>query len=172
MIDNKRKIVVKTIRIPNDLNIFLNDQAKTSNVTPSTLISTIFTLHKERYRHFEKLKPVALYPAILASFVDLVSEEDLTKLGRIEASQLIDYANYALNQEDPQDLVNYVLVNLMPTSQWFTCIRSKDAYMITHQMGEKWTVFLLSLLSSFIEMKTSKKPSIKSEGDIIILELT
>ena len=168
---DKHKSVIKTFRIPKELNEYLNDEAKKSNTTPSALASTLFTSYKERYSQFERLQLIALLPTILASFVERLSDEDLTKLGPIEASKMLAYTKHVFNQENPQDRVDYCLVNLMSTSQWFNCIRSKDSYLITHQMGEKWTIFLSSFLSSFIEMETGKKPSLLIEGNVIVLEL-
>ena len=50
---------------------------------------------------------------------------------------------------------------MLPTAQWFNCFRSKDAYMITHQIGRKWTIFLSSFLSSFVELKVGMKSRVR-----------
>ena len=171
MVKNKHHSIVKTIRLSNELNDYLNNEAKRSNITVSALASTIFTSYKDRYSFVDKLKPVAMLPTTVASFVERLSDEDLTKLGPIIATKLLAYTKHVLDKENPQDKVDYCLVNLMSTSQWFNCIRSKDSYLITHQMGEKWTIFLSSFLSSFIEMETGKKPSLLIEGNVIVLEL-
>jgi hypothetical protein len=102
-------------------------------------------------------------------FIEKIRDEDLTRLGEIEASRLFTYTEYVLNQNEPQSRIAYCLMNLLPSSQWFTCISSKDAYMITHNMDEKWTTFLVSLISSLVVLDTGVKPDIQSDGNLIIL---
>ncbi len=169
MIKGKNRSVVKTLRISKELDDYLKIEADKSKQTVSALVLSIFTLYRDRYSQFDRLQPVALPPATMMPMIEHISDEDLRKLGAIEASRLFTYTEYVLNQKDPQDRITYCLMDLLPTSQWFTCIRSKDAYMITHNMDERWTVFLSSLLSTLFELDTGAKPSIQSDGNLIIL---
>jgi hypothetical protein len=42
-------------------------------------------------------------------------------------------------------------------------------YLINHKMGRKWSVFLTSFLTSFIELHTGKKPEIQMDNEEILL---
>jgi hypothetical protein len=168
---SKKRSVIKSLRITKELNDYLNNEAEKSNITVSALISSILASYQDRYSQFDKVQPIAIPPPILAPLIQSISNKDLTKIGSIEASRALNYTNHVFNQKNPQDRINYCLEVLMPTSHWFTCIRSKNAYMITHQMGEKWTTFLLSFLSSLVEVETGVKPDLQLDENIIILNL-
>jgi hypothetical protein len=141
---------VKTIRLSKELNDFLNDEANKSNITVSALASIIFTSYRDRYHFVDKLQPIALLPATLALFIEHISDEDLLKLGPIIASRLLMYGTHILDREKNPDGAGFYLNNLLPSSHWFSCFHSNESYMITHQMGKKWSVFLSSFLPSLI----------------------
>jgi hypothetical protein len=171
LVNSKNHSIVKSIRLSNELNDYLTTEAKKSNISVSALASTIFTSYRDRYSFVDKLQPVALLPTTVTMFVECISDEDLSKLGPNIASKLLTYTKHILDKDNPQGRVNFCLECLMPSSHWFNCYNSKEGYMITHNMGEKWTLFLSSVLSSLVELEIGKKPSLRLDGNIIVLNL-
>jgi hypothetical protein len=169
--NNKQHSVVKTIRLNKELNDFLDDEAKKSNITVSALASLIFTSYRDRYSFLDRLNPISMTPENLILFLENIDDDDLMKVAQIIASKVVLYKKHFHRTEKHGNALDWCIDELLPATHWFNCRNSKEGYMITHQMGGKWTVFLLSFLSSFVEADSGVKPSLTAKGDIIILGL-
>ena len=166
---DRKRSVVKTIRISRELNDYLVDEAEKSDTTVSALLQTILTSYKNSYSQFDKVKPVAMPPLTLEPLIEGISDEDLKEIGRLEASRLFAYTEHVFNQDNPQGRIDYCLLDLMPTSNWFTCQSSRGGFVISHQLGEKWTTYLLSFLSALVELDIGVKPDLQAFGNIIFM---
>jgi hypothetical protein len=166
---NKRQSVVKTIRLSNDLNDFLNVEAKNSNQTVSSLTSEILTSYRDRYSFVDKLNPVALLPTTLSLILETIDDSELIRLGPLIAHELLMYVEHGMGKGRGSEELDWCISWLLPSSHWFNCFSSDDGYMITHQMGKKWGVFLASFLSSLVEMQTGVRGDLVADGGVIVL---
>ncbi len=166
---NRRQSTVKTIRLSNDLNDYLSREAKNSNQTVSSLTTEILTSYRDRYSFVDQLKPVALLPTTLSLMLETVDDDVLIRLGPIIAHELLMYTEHVLTDGRGPDGLDWCISKLLPASHWFSCFHSDDGYMVTHQMGKKWGVFLSSFLSSLIELQTGVCADLVSDGGVIVL---
>ncbi len=171
MAKNKRQSVVKTIRLTEELNKYLNEEARKTNQTVSALASSIIASYKDRYSYVDRLHPVAILPATLGMFLENIDDEQILKLGPVIASKILMYNAHVLGNKKNLEGLDWCISSLLPAAHWFNCFRSDEAYMITHQIGKKWSVFLSSFLSSLVELHTGNKPILQLEGDVVILSL-
>jgi len=165
----KRQSVVKTIRLSNDLNDFLNREAQKTSQTVSSLTSEILTSYRERYRYNDKLKPVTLLPTTLALLIETVDDDELIRLGPLIAHEVLMYNEHVLGEERSPQGLEWCINEMLPESHWFSCFRSDEDHMITHQLGKKWGVFLSSFLSSLVEMQTGVRADLVVDGGVIVL---
>ena len=163
--------MVKTIRLTKELEDYLVEEAKKSNITVSALASQIFTSYRDRYSFVDKLNPVAMTPANMALLLECIDDSDMIRLAPIIASKVVLYNKHILGVEKSGKALDWCISELLPAAHWFNCYRSKEGYMITHQMGGKWSIFLTSFLPTLVEEESGAKPSLKVDGDIIILTL-
>jgi hypothetical protein len=168
---NRRQSVVKTIRLTEELNNFLNEEARKTNQTVSALASSIIASYKDRYSYVDRLHPVAILPATLGLFLEHVDDEHIVKLGPVIASKILMYNAHVLGNKKNLEGLDWCISSLLPAAHWFNCFRSDEAYMITHQIGKKWGLFLSSFLSSLVDLHIGIKPDIQLEGDVVILSL-
>jgi hypothetical protein len=71
----KNNSIVKTFRLTNELNIYLEEEAKKSNRSVSSLSSDILSSYRDRYSKYDKVKPLAIPPDIFVKFIDPLDEE-------------------------------------------------------------------------------------------------
>ncbi len=171
MAKNRRQSVVKTIRLSEELNKFLNDEARKTNQTVSALASNIIASYKDRYSYVDRLHPVAILPATLGLFLDRIEDEDIVKLGPDIASKILLYNAHVLGNKRNLEGLHWCVSTLLPAAHWFDCFHSDEAYMITHQIGRKWSIFLSSFLASLVELHTGNKPEIQLDGNVVILNV-
>lgn len=167
---SKNQSVVKTIRLSNELDSYLVTESSKTNQTPSSLISFIVSNYKDRYSFVDKLGPVAIQPANLSLLIDAIEERKLNEIGPIMASRVSQYISHVLAPADIQDTLDWCINEFLPAAHWFTCHKSSKGYMITHNIGNKWTTFLASFLRSLVETQAGAKPDISVENEILILK--
>ncbi len=167
---NRRQSTVKTIRLSNDLNDYLSREAQKTNQTVSSLTTEILTYYRDKYSYVDKLKPVALLPTTLTLILETIEDDELIRLGPLIAHELLMYIEHALGEgkTGPEGL-DWCMGWLLPSSHWFNCYRSDEAYMVTHQMGKKWGIFLSSFLSSLVELQTGVRADVVVDGGVIVL---
>jgi len=166
---NKRQSVVKTIRLSNDLNDFLNREAQKTSQTVSSLTSKILISYRDRYSLIDKLLPVSLLPTTLTLLLETIEDDELIRLGPLIAHKMLMYNEHFLGVEKNLEELDYCISEMLPTAHWFSCFRSDDGYLITHQMGKKWGVFLSSFLSSLVEIQTGVRGDLVVDGGVIVL---
>jgi hypothetical protein len=162
--------VVKSVRLTAELNNYLNEEALRSGITISSLVSQIVASHRDRYRHIDKLRSVSMLPSTLASILSLVDEAELVKVAPSIASGVCVFNTHVLGGRKTPEGLAWCITKLMPALNWYNCFHTNDVYLIDHGIGGKWSIFLMSFLSSLIESETGSKPKIRREGEMIILD--
>jgi len=162
--------VVKTFRFSSELADYINSEGKQSNISASSFVSEVLSSYRDRYQFVERLNPVALTPGNFLVFLECISDDDLRRIAPVIAGRLNLYLQHIYQSNRNHRLLDWSLMVLMPQSHWFSCDRSNDGYMITHQMGHKWTVFLEQFLSALVT-DIGEKLSLKVENEIILLKL-
>jgi hypothetical protein len=161
--------VVRTIRLDTELNSYLVDEAKKSNITVSSLASQIFTSYRDRYSFVDMLNPVAVTPPNFSLFIDKIGEEDLSKIASVVASRVRLYTKHIYGVGRAKEAITWCVSEFLPACHWYMCNRSDEGVMVTHQMGAKWTFFLVKFLTSLVEEEVGAAPNIKVENDVILL---
>ncbi len=169
MVKRPSQSVVRSLRLDNELNDYLLQEAKKSNISVSALASQIFTAYRDRYYFVEKLNPVAITPGNLKQILDCVPDEDLVRIAPTLATKLCLYRTHIYNEVKGGGTLDWCLTTFLPASHWFQCSHSKEGYMITHQMGPKWTLFLARFLSAMIHIDAGVVPEVDVDKEIIVI---
>ena len=162
--------IVKSVRLTPELNHYLDEEARRNNTTVSSLVSQIFTSHKDRYCHIDGLHSVSILPSTLASILSLVDENELAKLAPSIASGVLLFNTHLLGGKKTPEGLEWCITKLMPSLNWYKCFPTNDAYLIDNNIGAKWSTFLMSFLSSMIESETGSRLKVSREGEMIIVE--
>jgi hypothetical protein len=162
--------VVKTIRLPVELNQYLNEESKRNNQTTAAFIASILLNYQNRYQLVDKLNPVAMRQVSMALFVSSVDEKRLEEIGVTLSSDVLPMMSIMFAPGTNADWLEWCVTEFLPSVNWYSCLISRRGCLISHDMGKKWTIFLHSFLRNLINKYQGEKPVLEIDGDNIFLK--
>ncbi len=166
-----RDTLVKAIRLEKGLDAHLNNEAKKANLSTQDYAINILDSYRDVVSRYESVKPVAMYKDALSSLLEFLTEAELGEIGAKEASRFHKYAQYVFNNRKAEDSIRYCLTEVLPTSGWFRCQASNNIYVLTHELGDKWSRFLTGFISSLIIIETGQPAFIESDAEKLTLKI-
>jgi hypothetical protein len=167
-----KKTVLRTIRIPEELDAILEMDAKEERMTVGGLIGSIFTKYAEWDRHAKKFGMVTLSDTLLISMLEVIDDAKLDELGA------------QLGAELPRGVMQFWFkkVNIEAFLGWMSLFSKYGGtieyeigvdgkeYVLSahHQFGHKWSRFLAHFLQSAIRTNLGVVPKLEtSEGAVV-----
>ena len=155
---SKKKTVLKTIRIDEDLDDALDKDAEEHGVSENALISSILAKYIEWDRYAEKFGRVSLPSEALKAIIEATEQDKLrTTVEEFATSVPKDYVMFHYRKLD----VEACLLHLSFLSRYAGMFKyevqkeQERNYTITihHKFGEKWSYWLKSLfLLAYLRM--------------------
>jgi hypothetical protein len=164
----RNQSVVKTIRLPHDLSQYLSEEAKRSNQTASSFITSILQSYKNKYQLMEKLGSMAIRPTSMSHFLNSIDERKIPEIADSIASDFLVLVSNLMAQEET-NWFEWGVIDFLPSINWYKCLKSSRGCMITHSMGRNWTIFLKCFFNSLIAKYPGEKPFVEVDRDTIIL---
>lgn len=146
MSKKRTKTVIRSIRITEQLNQLLENDAKTKNLSVNALINTIFSKYSEWDRFAEKLDLMTVQKDFIKTLLALVDEPTVRRIARKFGSHILkDNLLFFFKEVSVDAFLAYVSNQCRYASTAEHDIsKTGNHYTITanHGLGEKWSIFL------------------------------
>jgi hypothetical protein len=158
----KRKMVLRAIRITEDLDDELHRDAESRNMTLSALISSILTRHVEWDRYAERFGFVTIANDSFARLVGSIEDDKIVKIAQeLGANVPRELAMFWFKKSNLDKLLE--LISLFGKySGTQKCEIERDGgnftLVLRHNLGEKWSLFLKNFIDEAIKAVTGTLP--------------
>ncbi len=169
----RKKTVLRTIRLTQELNDLLQEDARANGISVSALINKIMTKHVEWDRHIEKF-----------SFISIASETFRSILREIDDKKLENIAK-DLGNSMPQAVTMFWFKKLnLETFLKTISLFGKYSGLHTneieikgenctitfhHDLGRKWSAFLKHFLSQYVESAVGIAPQTDITDNLVVV---
>jgi hypothetical protein len=139
--------VLRTFRIPRELNNALESEAVDRGISPNALLSSILTKFANWDRIADRIVRVSVSQELLRNIFDHVPNEEIGKMAEIHAGHTMREAMLFWSKELTIDSFLTYVENRCKYAGWGQFERSKEAggrhvIAIHHHLGPKWSSFL------------------------------
>ncbi len=148
----KKKTILRTIRIDKDLDDALNKDAKEHGVSENALVSSVLAKYVEWDRYAEKFGRVSLPHEALEAIIE-ATEPDKLRMAAEEFAATVpkDYLVFAYKKLDIEACLLHLsfLSKYGGMFEYELQIEQERNYIITihHKFGEKWSYWLKESIS-------------------------
>ncbi|WXG47241.1 MAG: hypothetical protein WED05_11375 [Candidatus Atabeyarchaeum deiterrae] len=169
----RKKTILRTIRITQELDDLLKVDAQESNLSVNALIDKIMMKYTEWDRHAKKFGFVSLSSETFRSILNEVDDSGAERLGlNLGGSVGKALTMFWFRKVNLENFLELISLYGKYTGD-FTCqiTQNGKGYMITlhHSLGRKWSVYLKNFISEFIRTVTGVLPQTDiSDASIVI----
>ena len=174
MTGKRKKTVLRTIRLSDEIDHLLEQDAQKQNISTNALVGKIMTRYVEWDRVVEKFDFVSFSNAFFVALINEVSDEKIQEMASQEAvRQIKNQAMWDFGKTDFDGLLKtisligkYGVGAHMSVDSW-----GEGNYVITlhHRWGHKGVVFFRSFFDSFIRSELGVPPSIDVADDVLAI---
>jgi len=172
----KRKTILRTIRLSENINDLLERDAQEQNISANALISKIMTRYVEWDRIIEKTSGVTISSLLFRALLNEISDQKLEEIAKDFGVKVVkDLAIMAFGKED----LDTVLKTLLLIGKYSTGVRASapvsveskvdGRYVLTlhHDWGPKGSVLFTSLFDYLIRNELGRQPTINVTDDAV-----
>jgi len=142
----KKKTVLRSIRISQELDELLQKDAKNKRISVNALISTMMTKYAEWDRFADKFGYVTLTSETFKTILEITDEKKLSELAKVIGARLPkEVMLFWFKKTDLEAFLSYVdLYGKYSDLFQYELDKEGDRYTITahHELGENWSTFL------------------------------
>jgi hypothetical protein len=174
MTGKRRKTILRTIRLSEEIDNLLESDAQEQNISTNSLVGKIMTRYVEWDRAVEKLDFVSFSNAFFVALLNEVSDEKIQEMASQEAiRQIKNQAMWDFGKTDFDVLLKtiilrgkYGIASHISVESW-----GEGNYVITlhHRWGPKGVVFFRSFFDSFIRGELGVKPTIDGADNVLAI---
>jgi hypothetical protein len=168
----KRKTILRTIRLSEEVDGLLEKDAQEHNVSVNALISRIMTKYIEWDRHTERLGYVSIAKATFDALLNGVSDERLEKIAEHLATQrLKTIAMWAFGRTSFDALIRTISLVSKYGGYWSAEINCDRDCVITlhHDFGMKGSTFFGSMFDTAVRNEMKSNPTINATDDALTI---
>jgi hypothetical protein len=172
----KKKTILRTIRLSEDIDDLLERDAQEQNISANALISKIMTRYVEWDRIIEKTSGVTISSLLFRAIINEVSDQKLEEIAKDFGVKVVkDLAMMAFGKED----LDTVLKTLLLIGKYSTGVRASapvsveskvdGRYVLTlhHDWGQKGSVIFRSLFDHLVRNELGRHPTISVTDDAV-----
>ena len=172
MSSKKKKTVLRTIRISEDIDDLLEKDAQEKNISANSLISKIMIRYVEWDRVVEKIGTSSVSPVLFKALVSEISDEKVEEIARdFAAKEVTNIALWAFGKTDFDALIKalFLIGKYSINAPLSIEIKVDNRCVITlhHDWGPKGIVFFKSFLGNFVRNELGIQPTISIAKDIV-----
>lgn len=170
----KKKTILRTIRLSEDINDLLERDAQEQNISANALISKIMTRYVEWDRIIEKTSGVTISSLLFRALLNEISDQKLEEIAKDFGVKVVkDLAMMAFGKED----LDTVLKTLLLIGKYSTGVRASapvsveskvdGRYVLTlhHDWGPKGSALFRSLFDYLVRNELGRQPTISVTDD-------
>ncbi len=172
MTGRRKKTILRTIRLDEEIDRLLERDAKEQNISINALVGKIMTRYVEWDRVAEKLDFVSFSNAFLVSLINEVNDEKIQEIASQEAiRQIKNQAIWDFGKADFDTLLKtiiligkYGIASHVSLENW-----GESNYVITlhHRWGRKGVIFFRSFFDSLIRNELGVPPTIDIADNVM-----
>ena len=172
----KKKTILRTIRLSEDVDGLLESDAQEQNISTNALISKIMTRYAEWDRITEKIDYVSISNLFFRALISEISDEKMEEIARHVVTKTIkNIAMLESGKTDFDTLLRTVLLvskyglNVRTNAPLPVDTKSDGQYVLTlyHDWGPKGVIFFRSYFDALIRNELGKQPTISVSNDVI-----
>lgn len=172
MTGKRKKTILRTIRLSEEIDTLLEQDAQKQNISTNALVGKIMTRYVEWDRVVEKLDFVSFSNAFFVALINEVSDEKFQEIASQEAiRQMKNQAMWDFGKTDFDTLLNTILlIGKYGTASDISVERwGEGNYVITlhHKWGHKGVVFFRSFFDNLIRSELGVQPRIDIADNVI-----
>lgn len=174
--DVKRtKTQTVTFRLPSSLIEELRMDAELEGVSLNNYVAKIFSNHIQWERYERKVGLLPMTEAFLREVLSQLTDEQIVNLAqRLEKQKFTNILAFMKNSHDVEDFVNVMRAWL--TVSWMQQnIEVRDGkyyFKIQHSLGEKWSLYVKTLIAELSYDILGRKSDIRIVGDTLSFVFT
>ena len=166
MSGKKKKTVLRTFRITEEVDDLIQKRAEEKEISVNTLISTILTRYVEWERYTEKFGFITMPRDVIRSFLDTVEDTKVSKVGQEVGGRLPkEFMMFRFKKMN----IDTIIALLSLQSKYgrifeYELETDERSYTITlhHELGRKWSIYLKGLFSEMIKTTLGSLPQIET----------
>ena len=165
--------VLKTIRIPKEIDDLLNKDATSKRISVNSLVSTILIKYAEWDRYIERFGGITIKPQVLKKLLDKVEDEQIQAIAKESGSRFPK--EFVLFLFRKLDLDTYLetlsLICKYKGYAHYELNVEESEYTITliHDLGYKWSYFLHYIVQEGMISTIGIRPKVDiNQGTLII----
>ncbi len=172
----KKKTILRTIRLTEEIDEVLQRDAEEQNVSANALISRIMTRYLEWDRAIEKTSYVIISSILFRALINELSEQKLEEIGKNAVSEAIEeFAMVEFGKKDLDTLLNALLLigkydtGLRINLPLSNSNKVDGRYVITiyHDWGLKGSILFRGYFDNLVRNELGKQPTINITDDVV-----
>jgi hypothetical protein len=168
----KKKTVLRTIRISEDIDVLLERDAQEKNISANSLISKIMVQYVEWDRIVEKIGSISVSHLLFRALINEISDEKLEEVARdFAVKEVKNIAMWSFGKTDFDSLLKalFLIGKYSISAPLSVEVKVDNQYIISlhHDWGTKGVVFFKSFLSNFVRNELGMQPTIGVTKDIV-----
>jgi len=172
----KKKTILRTIRLTEEIDNMLERDAEEQNVSANALISKIMTRYVEWDRVIDKTSYIILSSMLFRALINEISDQKLEEIGQNFVSKAVkELAMVEFGKTDFESLMKtFFLISKYDTSMRVSAplpaeSKTDSRYTLTvyHDFGLKGGVLLKGYVESVVRNELGTQPTINITEDVI-----
>jgi len=176
MSPEKKKTILRTVRISEDIDNLLESDAQEQNISTNTLISKIMTRYVEWDRIIEKTSYVVISSLLFRALINEAGDQKLEEIGKNQVSVAVkELAMMMFGKTDFDTLLKTIFL----IGKYDTGLRggatlsaedkvdSHSTFTIYHDWGPKGSLLLKGYFDSLVRNELGKQPTITVADDVV-----
>jgi hypothetical protein len=173
----KKKTILRTIRISENLNYLIEKDAEDQNISANALITKILAHYTEWQRVVEKTSYILIASSLFRALINEVSDEKIEEIAKTVVPTIIkDLSMLEFGKND----FDSILKTMFLISKYETGLRTsastpvegkdgKNTLTLYHDWGPKGSVLFRSYFENLIRNETGKPPTINVTDDVVTI---
>jgi hypothetical protein len=168
---DKRKTVLRTVRISESLAGSLKNEAADEGTTVNADINSILSQHFEWNKKAREFGIGAVPKSLIMSLIEAVDDETLARVGReVLFPTWKEMAEYWIQDSSPNGLLNFMSFrSKFSPSNLIKITREEDTYTVVsrHDFGPRWSIIIKSAIQELVKQSFHVEPRI-SMGESVV----
>jgi hypothetical protein len=170
----RRRTVTRTLRIDEEWDGVLREEADKQGVTVSAIMSQVLRRYVSSGRFFERYQNIVIGKTTLNAILDKASTRDLSAVGKAEGATRPREQLLEVGLPQSLESVSWLIEELYGrNNHWFQCehhvIKDQTVFTLIHDMGKGWSVFVSSYSSSMFRSLLGLEVATRVEDDYVTI---
>jgi len=172
----RRKSVTRTVRLEEEQDEALINEAERRGFSVNALIGHIFDRYLTSYRFYDIGGMIVFSAETTAEFLQRLDIDEIKEIGEATGQARIKGGLMQRGRKISfENVIWYITQVLGENNGWFRCDYREEGkqaiFHLTHQLGYKWSVYLGSYISSAIQEALDLKCNMVTMNNAVNIEV-